>query len=82
MDSGRFVTVNFSGVGSLSARPTLNLEDLGLYFVWHKWVLPEAYAPASTTLQVTEASRPPLLDKVVVVLEEVTAIFLILKTNT
>jgi hypothetical protein len=29
-----FVTVNFSGVGSLAPRPTPNMEDQGLYFVW------------------------------------------------
>jgi hypothetical protein len=31
---GHFVTVNFSGVGSLAPRQTLNLEDQGLHFVW------------------------------------------------
>jgi hypothetical protein len=29
-----FVIVNFSGVRSIALRPTPNLEDQGLYFVW------------------------------------------------
>jgi hypothetical protein len=29
-----FVTVNFSGVGSLALCPTHNLEDQGLHFLW------------------------------------------------
>jgi hypothetical protein len=29
-----FVTVDFSGVGLLAPRPTPNLEDQGLHFVW------------------------------------------------
>jgi hypothetical protein len=29
-----FVTVDFSGVGLLAPRPTLNQEDEGLHFFW------------------------------------------------
>jgi hypothetical protein len=54
----------FWGVGSFALRPTPNLGDQELHFVW-----PLPCAPASITLQGTGAHKPPLLDKGVV-LEE------------
>jgi hypothetical protein len=72
-----FVTVNFSGMWSLAPRPTLNLEDQELHFVWP---LPfhlsgmggptRSYASASIALRVSGARKPPLHDKAVVVEEE------------
>jgi hypothetical protein len=70
-------TVNFSRVGSLVARPTLNLEDQELHFIWllpfdlsGMVSLPGAYAPASIALQVIEVRSPPLHNEAVVLKEE------------
>jgi hypothetical protein len=66
-----FVTVDFSGVGSLAPRPTPNLEDQGLHFVWP---IPfdlsgmggptRSYAPASIALRVMKRKKIVTFTKV------------------
>jgi hypothetical protein len=71
IDSGGFVTVDYSGVGLLAPRLNLSLEDQGLHFVWPApFDRPEPYAPASIALCVIGAHKPPLHDKTVVLEED------------
>jgi hypothetical protein len=73
--SGGFATLTFSGVGSLVPRPTPNLEDQGLHFVWPLSTDLSGIDGSTRSLRSRQQSFPghwgaPLHDKAMVVLEE------------
>jgi hypothetical protein len=79
-----YVTVDFSGVGSLAPHPTPNLRTRDYTFsgpypsTCLVWVAPEPFVPASIPLRVTGARKPPLHDKAVVLEEDVSSYHLLL----